>query len=176
MLLDPRALVLVGCNALLLFLSLLVNSALSATPFYLFLLGPMLVLPVLYLRHRSYFLCTVLTGLWVDAAFPIPFGFFTIAFLFAGALLFMVRIRFRTEHNYHAVLIAHGLNLYLLAVLTIGLGRDYFAASEFWIQVCMTLFSSHLALLIVAPWFFNLERLLFEICRLETEPEDFPVI
>jgi hypothetical protein len=112
----------------------------------------------------------------VDAAFPIPFGFFTIALLCAGAFLFMIRIRFRTEHNYHPILLAHGVNLYLIAILSIGLGRDYFAAPEFWIQVGMTLVGSHLALLIVAPWFFNLERLLFDLCRLDTEPDDFPVV
>ena len=68
MLFDPRAIVLFLSNALLLSLSSMVNSALSSTPVYLLLLGPMLVLPVLYLRHNSYFICVLLTGLWVDAS------------------------------------------------------------------------------------------------------------
>ena len=35
---------------------------------------------------------------------------------------------------------------------------------------------SHAALLIVAPWFFNLQRLLFELCHVDTEPDEFPML
>ena len=80
MFLDPRAILLFVANALLLYLTMLVNSALVGWSIYLFMLGPMLILPALYLRHRSYFICTLLTGLWVDAALPSDFGLFTVAF------------------------------------------------------------------------------------------------
>ncbi|MFU8848179.1 MAG: hypothetical protein ACNA77_05620 [Opitutales bacterium] len=176
MLLDPRAIIMFGANALLLFLTQLVNSAMGGWPVYLFLLGPMLVLPALFLRHQSYFICTLVTGLWVDAAFPTPFGFFTCLLLFAGALIFSARIRFRAEHNYHPILLAHGINFFLLLVLTIAMGREHFGVASFWIQVLTTSCCSHLALLLVAPWFFNLERLLFELCHLGTEPEDLPLL
>jgi len=176
MLLDPRAILLFGANALLLYLTLLVNSAMSAWPIYLFLLGPMLVLPVLYLRHRSYFVCTLLTGLWVDATLPSAFGFFTLLFFITGALIFVVRIRFRAEHNYHPILLAHILNFIFLLTLTIATGWEHFGVPEFWIQVLVTTLVSHLVLVVIAPWFFNLERLFFDIFRLETEPDDFPVL
>lgn len=176
MLLDPRALLMFGANALLLYLTQLVNSATAAWPVYFFLLGPMLVLPALYLRHQSYFICTLLTGLWVDASLSVPFGFFTTLFLLAGAIIFSGRIRFRAEHNYHPILLAHGINFFFLIVLTVATGREYFGVMSFWVQVLTTSLCSHLALLFVAPWFFNLERQLFEICRLETEPEDFPLL
>lgn len=176
MLLDPRVIIMLGANVLLLYLAQLVNSATAAWPFYLFLLGPMIVLPALYLRHQSYFICTVLTGLWVDASLPAPFGFFTILFLIMGAAIFTVRIRFRAEHNYHPILLAHGINLFLLAALTIVTGREYFSVSGFWAQVLTTALCSHIVLLVVAPWFYNLERQLFEICRVETEPEDLPLL
>ncbi|PXA05451.1 hypothetical protein DDZ13_00860 [Coraliomargarita sinensis] len=176
MLLDPRALIMFGANALLLYLTQLVNSGMAGWPVYLFLLGPMIVLPALYLRHQSYFICTLLTGLWVDASLSVPFGFFTILFLIAGAMIFSVRIRFRAEHNYHPILLAHGINFFLLVALTVATGREYFGVASFWIQVVTTSLSSHLALLIIAPWFYNLERQLFEICHLETEPEDLPLL
>ena len=176
MFLDPRALILFGANVLLLFLMQLVNSAMAAWPIYLFLLGPMVVLPALYLRHQSYFICTFLTGLWVDASLSVPFGFFTTLFLFIGAMIFSIRIRFRAEHNYHPILLAHGINFFLMTGLIIATGRDSFTVASFWIQLLVTSFSSHLALLIVAPWFYNLERQLFEICRVETEPEDLPLL
>lgn len=176
MLLDPRALLMFGANALLLYLAQLVNSATADWPFYLFLLGPMVVLPALYLRHQSYFICTLLTGFWVDASLNVPFGFFTILFLLVGAMIFSARIRFRAEHNYHPILLAHGINLFFLAVLTTATGHEYFTVASFWVQVLTTSLCSHLALLFVAPWFFNLERQLFEICHLETEPEDLPLL
>ena len=113
MLLDPRAIILLGANVLLLYLCQLVNSALSAWPVYFFLLGPMVVLPALYLRHQSYFLCTLFTGLWMDASLRAPFGFFTCLMLVAGAGIFSLRIRFRPEHNYHPLLLGHAVNLFL---------------------------------------------------------------
>lgn len=164
-----------GANVLLLYLNMLVNSALSDWSLYLVLLGPMLVLPAIFLRHRSYVLCTLLTGLWVDAALPSPYGLITLGFLGAGAVIFQVRFRFRTEHNYHPVLLAHACNLFSIALLTVAMGLAHIATSAFWIQIIITILLSHIVLLVVAPWFFNLQRLLFELCNCETEPEDFPI-
>lgn len=163
-----------GANALLCYLSSLVNSALAAAPCYLFVLGPMLVLPALYLHHRSYFICTLLTGLWVDAALPVTFGFFTCAFLGAGALISLARIRFRAAHNYHPILLAHTINACLIVLLTLSAGTDLLKMANLWIQSSLTLLLSHLSLLLIAPWFFNLQRLLFELFRLDSEPQDSP--
>jgi len=174
--LDPRAILMFGANALLLYLTLLVNSALTGWSIYLLLLGPMLVFPPLYLRHRSYFICTLCTGLWVDAALPAPFGLFTIGFLFAGAFVFLMRIRFRAEHNYHPILLAHGVNFFCIALVTVAMGLPHFASAGFWLQVVVTSLASHLVLLAVAPWFFNFERMLFALCRMDTKPEDFPIL
>lgn len=176
MLFDARAWIMLGGNLLLFFLTQLVNSALSPWPFSVFLLGPMVILPALFLRHQSYFICTALTGLWVDASLPVPFGFFTTLFLIAGAFIFSLRIRFRAEHNYHPILLAHGVNFFLIAILTLFEGSGSFAVAGYWIQVLTTSLCSHLVLLLVAPWFFNFERQLFEVCRVETEPEDFPLL
>ncbi len=176
MLLDPRAILLFGANALLLYLTLLVNSALASGSIYFLLLGPMLVFPALYLRHQSYFICTLVTGLWVDAALPSSFGLFTLGFLFAGAFIFQTRIRFRAEHNYHPIMLAHGLNLYCIVLLTFGMGTAYFSSPAFWLQVVVTSLASHLVLLVLAPWFFNFERMLFALCRLDTEPDEFPIL
>jgi cell shape-determining protein MreD len=176
MFLDPRVIILFGTNALLLFLSLLVNSSLASFSLYLVLLGPMLVLPALYLNHRSFFLCILTSGLWVDAALPATFGLFTCGFLVLGTLISLARIRFRAEHNYHPILLAHAANLFCIALLTIAAGQNHFSMPAFWVQVLLTTLISHVALLVVAPWFFNLERLLFELCHVDTEPDDFPML
>ncbi|MGJ8640790.1 MAG: hypothetical protein ACSHYA_15480 [Opitutaceae bacterium] len=176
MFLDPRIIIMFGANALLLYLTLLVNSALSNWSLYLIMLGPMLVLPAIFLRHRSYVLCTLFTGLWIDAALPSPFGLMTLGFLAMGAFIFQMRFRFRAEHNYHPVILSHICNFSSILLLTSASGFKYFATSSFWIQIVITTLVSHALLFIVAPWFFNLQRLLFELCRLDTEPEDFPIL
>src|SRR5690606_2540977 len=135
-------LILFGTNALLLFLNLLVNSQLAVWSLNLVLLGPMIVLPALFLRHTSFFVCTLLTGLWVDAALPVPFGLFTIGFLCLGTLLFLARDRFRTEHNYHPVVLAHLVNLFAVLLLTSAFTGGAFANWNFWMQTLKTLLLS----------------------------------
>lgn len=176
MFLDSRILIMFGANALLLFLCSLVNSSLAAIPTYLILLGPMLIFPSLYLQQRSYFLCTLLTGLWVDAALPSNFGFFTFAFLSLGTLICLMRVRFRVEHNYHPIILAHCANATLILLLTLCAGLEALKVTSFWLQTGLTLLLSHLCLLLVAPWFFNFQRALFEIFQLDSEPEDFPIL
>ena len=176
MFLNTRGFLLFGANALLLYLTMLINSALVGWSIYLLMLGPMLVFPALYLRHQSYFICTLLTGLWVDAALPSGFGLFTVGFLFAGAFAFQMRIRFRAESNYHLTVLAHGVNFFCILLVTIAMGYAYITSLGFWLQVLVTSLASHLLLLIVAPWFFNFERMLFTLCRLEPEPEDLPIL
>jgi len=172
---DPRSLLLFGTNAVLLYLVLLVNSSLAAWSLHLMLLGPMIVIPALYLRHAPFFLCTVLTGLWVDTSLHAHFGLFTLSFLTLGTLIFMARVRFRAEQNYHPVILGHICNIALILILTVIEGFALWHSSAFWGQVLLTAFISHAALLLIAPWFYNLQRLLFQICHLETEPEDLPI-
>jgi len=173
---DPRVLILFASNALLLYLTLLVNSSLAAWSLQLVLPGPMVVLPALYLHRNAFFLCTLLTGLWVDAALPAAFGLFTIAFLAIGTAILLARVRFRAEHNYHPAILAHLTNLVCLGLLTLAAGRDTFDVPAFWVHLAVTTLLSHLVLLVAAPWFFNLQRLLFELFHVETEPEDLPFV
>ena len=174
MFLDPRSILLFGANALLLYLTMLINSALVGWSIYLLILGPMLVFPALYLGHKSYFTCILLTGLWVDSALPSGFGLFTLGFLFAGAFIFQMRIRFRAEHNYHPIFLAHGVNFYCILLVTLAMGTAHINNLGFWMQVFVTSLASHFSLLIAAPLFFNFERMLFMLCWLGSEPEDLP--
>jgi len=176
MLFDPRILVMFGANALLFYLCSLVNSSLAALPSYLILLGPMLIFPSLFLQQRSHFICILLSGLWVDAALPVPFGFFTCAFLVISSGIYLFRSRFRTEHNYHPVLLAQTVNLCLILLLTLSNGLPELKTAHFWLQSGLTLLLSQLCLLIVAPWFFNLQRALFELFRMDREPQDMPLL
>ena len=174
MLPDPRILILFGTNVLLLQLTLLVGSASVPWLPYPVLLGPMIVLAPLYLRWSGFFACAVLTGLWVDAALPSPFGLFTVLFPCLGTAFHQARIRFRASGNTHPALLAHLANFVCVLALTATAAGPVFAHAAVWIHVLGTLALSHLALLAVAPWFFNLQRCLFVLCRTEIEPEELP--
>ena len=93
-----------------------------------------------------------------------------------GTLIAMARIRFRAEHNYHPILLAHIANFACLVLLTVSQGLHTLSSPAFWLQLMTTALLSHAALLIVAPWFFNLQRLLFELCHVDTEPDEFPML
>jgi rod shape-determining protein MreD len=175
MLIDPRCLILVAANALLLYLTQLVNSSLAAWSLHLVLLGPMLILPSLYLKFRDGFLCCLLTGLWVDAALPVPYGLFTGGSVAFATGLYALRHRFRAEHNYHPNLLSHTINAAALMALTASLDHGAISTIAYWLQVLLTALLSHLCLLFINPWFFNLERLLFHLLRVDTEPEDLPL-
>ena len=131
MIFDLRAILLFGSNVILLYVTLIVNSALSIWSIYLLLLGPMIVFPALYLRHRHYLICTLCTGLWCDAVLPSPYGFFTILFLITGACIFQLRIRLRVEQNYHPILLSHGANFFLIIAVSIYLSSSYLLSVRF---------------------------------------------
>ncbi len=175
MTIDPRCFIMFGGNALLFFLTQLINSSLTGLSLHLVLFGPMLVLPALYLRHRSFFLCLLLTGLWVDAALPVPYGFFTTHFLITGTILFIFRHRFRAKHNNHPILIAHGVNFATILLLGIYIGQGSLSVLDYWLQLLTTSLLSHASLLAIAPWFFNFERMFFSLLDVNPNPEDLPI-
>ena len=176
MIFDLRTILFFVSNIILLYMTLMVNSALSIWSIYLLLLGPMIVFPALYLRHRYYLICTLCTGLCCDAALPSPYGVFTILFLISGSCIFQFRIRFRAEQNYHPILLSHGVNFFYIISVSIYMSKSYLFSAGFWIHLSVVTAVSHVVLLIVAPWFFNFERMLFTLFHLDTDPEDYPVV
>lgn len=173
---DPRSILFFGANILLLHLMLMLASALSLWSIFPILLGPMIIFPVLYMRHSSYLLCTICTGLWVDAALPVPFGLLTGTFLTIGAITFALRKRFRAEENHHPNLLAHVANAMIVLALACASVVDSQNSFDYWIQTIFCAGLSHTLLLAIAPWFFNLQRLLIEMLRLDNKPEDLPLL
>lgn len=177
MIFDKRCLLLFASNALLLHLMLLANSSITFVGFNLFILGPLYIIAPLYLRADQFFITSLLTGFWVDAALPTPFGLFTFLLLTIGSLILLIRLRFRAEKNFHPALLAHAANL--IAALTLfyfSLSANF---SDFFVLIStcfIELISSHLVLLFIAPWFFNFQRSLFSIFETKTEPESLPFV
>lgn len=177
MIFDKRSLLLFASNVLLLHLMLLINSSITFVGFNLFILGPIFIIAPLYLRADQFFITSLLTGFWVDAALPTPFGLVTFLLLTIGSLILLIRLRFRAEKNFHPALLAH------LANLITGLTLFYFSVSANFSDVVLLLSTSfielaisHLVLLFLAPWFFNFQRSLFSIFDTKTEPESLPFV
>ncbi len=174
MLIDPRAIIFFAGNTLLLYLTMLVNSTIGEWSLHLVLIGPMFVLPTLFLDHRSFVICTLVTGLWIDTSLPVPFGMFTVSMLIIGTLIFTFRIRFRSEHNYHPVVIAHLINATCILIMAFSMNPAQMSLLGYWLHVSTTAALSHISLVLVAPWFFDLMRLLLHLLRQDLTPKNMP--
>lgn len=177
MIFDKRSFLLFASNVLLLHLMLLINSSITFAGFNFFILGPIFILTPLYLRADQFYITSLLTGLWVDAALPTPFGLVTILMLTMGSLLLLIRRRFRAEKNFHPALLAQianfitGLSLFYFSINTSFADLFALLTTSF-----IELVISHLALIFISPWFFNLQRSLFTIFETKTEPESLPFV
>lgn len=176
MLFDKRILIFLFTNYLLLQLMLMVNSGITFAALNLFLLGPLFIMPPLYLRADHFFITSLLSGLWIDASLPTPFGVFTLFTLSIGTLILLTRRRFRAEKNFHPCLLAHGTNILTFTVLTIFYSQQSGISLNLIVSSLLELSLSHLVLLCITPWFFDFQRLLFSIFDSKTEPESLPFI
>ena len=176
MIFDRRVLIFLATNFLLLQLMLLVNSGITFAAINLFILGPACIFPALYLRADHFFVTAIITGLWIDAALPSLFGIMTVLIPTIGTLILLTRRRFRAEKNFHPCLLAHLANFTLVLAIIYTLILEGASSYNLVIIQSIELALSHLILLFVAPWFFNLQRLLFRISDSKTEPESLPFI
>lgn len=172
---DARIFVFLGANMLLFYLAQLANNSLASAGIYLLLLGPMPVMPALFLRGRTAFICMILTGLWIDAACPLPFGFFTTLFLCTGSFISLLRHRLRAEHSYHPYILAHCFNLGCILLLSLTQGADNYLVLDLWIQTVLVILISSLVLLVVTPWFFRFQHMLIALFHLDSEPHGHPI-
>ena len=175
MMIDPRCFVLFGANIVLLYLTQLVNSSICNWSLHLMILGPMIILPGLYLKLRDGLLCCFLSGLWIDAAIPVPYGLLTGGSILTCSILYAFRHRFHAEHNYHPILLSHVINLAAIILVSCTLSYGQIGSFAYWAQVIVTTLVSHLCLLLVSPWFFNAERLLFNLMPVDTDPAELPI-
>jgi cell shape-determining protein MreD len=162
-----RLLILLACNGLILWLIHTVNYSLSLYQLTLMAPGLFLVFPSLNLKPVAAFLCGILSGLLLDATFPVPFGLFAILFALGTGLALQIRKRLHRERNAHALALTHGLNVGLVLLLALLLAPDSLFSATYWLRVLMDLGFSHLVLLLVTPWFFNLQLQTLELAGIQ---------
>ena len=115
----------------------------------------------LHLAPRTAWIVALALGAWHDAVAPVAFG--THVLLFAGgcAVTLQVRERMPREEPALAVGLALVLNLAIflaLSVLHVGHAPD---AARAWGRLFVDLLGSQVAVALVAPWFFALQRVAF---------------
>jgi len=173
---DRRLIVFFASNALLLLLCILVNNRISAWSISFMLPGLFIVLPALYMRFFPALACALLTGFWMDAAYPaLPFGSFAFLFTLITLSFYPLRTRFRPENNFHPTMIALVLNGLLLLVLGITLASGQWASTAYWQRFFTDALLAQGVLLTIAPWFFNLQRSSLVLFGLKIDPEDMPL-
>lgn len=144
-------------NLLLLWLTEWVGFSLTRFQVTLLIPGLLLAFPALNLKPFPAVLVAALTGLWIDSASPVPVGFHTLLFGFSVGLILQFRHRLHRENRVHGFILTHILNLVLVLGMAILLGRGFYLAPAYWIRLGIDLLVSHLLLLLITPWFFQLQ-------------------
>lgn len=155
---DPRWIVIVLANGLLVFVGGQLNHYLAHLPVSLFLYGLCLPVAGLRLRFRPGFIAMFLSGLVIDAARPVPFGStaLLLSALFTG--WHAVRTRLPREGVAAAVLGALLANVVIFLAQPLLLGPSVALASTTASRVLVDLLCSQVAIVLLGPWFCALQE------------------
>ena len=119
--------------------------------------GLFVTLPALRLPLRTGLACVLLTGLWLDAASPLPFGRHALLLGLAFCFVHRIRDRLPRTETIVAVVVALFVNLALfvvLAFLDLGSLPDPAAGG---LRLLADLLLTQLLTVLVGPWFIALQ-------------------
>ena len=154
---DPRWIVIVLANALLAFLGGQLNHYLAHLPVSVFLLGLCLPVAGLRLRLRPGLIAMFLSGLFVDATRPVPFG--STALLLAALFTCWHAVRSRLPRDGAAPVVVGALiaNTVLFFAQPLLLGAPA-AGSATASRIVVDVLASQLAVVLLGAWFFALQE------------------
>lgn len=162
-----QVLILLATHVLLIWILQMVNHALSPWKLHLLLPGLLITFAALNLRAGPALLTVGLTGLWVDAAGPAPFGVFTVIYLLVAGILFRLRIQWHREQRREAYSLCHLANFLAVCAAALLLGGPGVLQGTYWLRLAIDLALSHLILFPLAPWFFKLQLRSLEIAGVD---------
>ena len=153
---DPRWIVIVLANALLVFLGGQLNHYLAHFSVSVFVSGLCLPVSGLRLRFRPGFIAMAVSGLVLDAARPVPFGSSALLLtaLFTG--WHAVRARLPRTGTAPAVVGAVLANLVIFLAQPLLIPGALAATTAS--RVAVDLFGSQVAVVLLGPWFFALQE------------------
>ena len=141
----------------------------------LFTGGLCVAFAVLRLPAREGYRALFLTGLWFDAAAPVPFGLHTLLFLFAHAVVSLFRSQLARDETMIGLLVAAFANLGMIVALTVALLHRNPALWELWPRLSVDSLLSFCAVLLLGPWYFAWQEHLLRYAgiRLRREQRTF---
>lgn len=143
-----------AANALLWTLQSQLNHYVSSWQLTVFSAGLVVAFAGLRLGYRDGARALILTGLWFDAAAPVPLGTHVFLFLAAQMVVFMVRDRLAREEMLVGLAIAAIANLLLFVALSAALLHRNPAPMQLAGRLIADSLISFCFVIIVGGWFF----------------------
>ena len=166
---DPRWLIVFLANLLLWWLVCLANNLLADHSVHLYVGGLFIVYASLRLDWKHGVVATVLTGLTIDAMEPVPFGTSMILLGLVHATLVYGRQRFPREGAVFGIVVALLANLFLVIALSFLLVGANPRPGEAWLRIFVDLLASQVVILVIAPWFLELQAQAMQLAQIHPE-------
>lgn len=133
------------------------NHLLAPWHVYLFAGGLFITYPALAMPSRAGLAATLLAGLAMDAATPVPFGLHATLLATAHLLIFNIRDRVPRDDTITRVVVALLANLgVFLAFSFLEVTRNR-APGTAWPRLVFDLLCSQAGIALIGPWFFALQ-------------------
>ncbi len=152
-----QILVLLLCTGGLVTLLGQLNHGLSTFAVTLSAPGLLVAFAALRLSLKPGLLVALLTGLWLDAVSPVPFGQHALLLGLAFCMLHRVRARLPREEALVGVVAAIFINLGLCIVLASARINDLPDPASGALRLLVDLVASQLATALLGPWFLALQ-------------------
>jgi hypothetical protein len=166
---DPRWLIVLLANLLLLWLVGTANDWIANTSIHLYLGGLFVTYASLQVDRRQGFIAIVLTGLMFDALEPVPFGTSVLLFGLVHATLVYSRQRLPREGAIFGTIVALFANLFLYIALSFLLVGANPRPGEAWLRLFVDLLASQVVILVITPWFLALQSRTMELAQIHPE-------
>lgn len=166
-----RWIIVLLANLLLVFLVAELNHGLAIWSLHIFIGGLLVTFGSLHLGLKQGLLANGITGLFLDAAIPLPFGVTFLLIMVCHTVIFSIRGNFARENIGSGLLIAVVLNLVLMLAYGLLAARGTPAPGIFWTRIGLDLLLSTIAIAVIAPWFFSLQRTTLTFVGVDLEAE-----
>ncbi|HEU5081580.1 MAG TPA: hypothetical protein VFT72_20370 [Opitutaceae bacterium] len=163
-------------NALLWMIQAQLNHYISPWNISIFVGGLAVAFCSLRLSYREGLRALLLTGLWFDAATPVPFGLHAFLFLLCQALVFTFRSRLAREETMVGMIIAAATNLGMMFAMAIGLMHRSPAPLQQLPRLIADSLVSFCVVMLIAGWSFKLQEQTLEIAGVSLRREQRGVV
>ena len=166
---NAKALALLASHGLWAFLIFIWNDFFAFAPIYFYLCGIFAVLPAIRLDFTRGFFCAVVSGCFLDAALPSPFGFHACALAIAQVVLHSANDRAMFSRRPTLILSTLVINLLLFILLHLWFFSQVPEGGEIlWSRAVGDLVFSELLLVSALSWLIALHDDFLGLVGIET--------